>query len=292
MLFLGLIWSFQQIALKATADDFSPMLQIAVRSGAGALLLAIFMRWRGESLLPERAHWKAGSAVGALFALEYVFVGEGLQHTSAAHMVVFLYTAPIFAALGLHWKLPSERLEPLQWFGIVAAFAGIVIAFMPGGAQPPEGSARILWGDFLGLLGGLAWAATTIVIRASSLSRLPATQTLMFQLIAAFVLLLPVATVLGHSRFEPSPLVWAGLAYQCIVMSFFSFLLWFWMLRTYVASQLGVLTFVTPLFAVALGALLLDETIERRFLVGTLMVAIGIVLVTGRGLLHRHGRRQ
>lgn len=43
-------------------------------------------------------------------------------------MVVFLYTAPIFAALGLHWRLPAERLAPLQWLGIALAFCGIVIA--------------------------------------------------------------------------------------------------------------------------------------------------------------------
>jgi len=51
-----------------------------------------------------------GLTVGVLFALEFLLVAEGLRHTSASHMVVFLYTAPIFAALGLHWRLPAERL--------------------------------------------------------------------------------------------------------------------------------------------------------------------------------------
>ena len=46
-----------------------------------------------------------------LFSLEYLSVGEGLRYTSASHSVVFLYTAPIFAAIGLHWKLPEERLH-------------------------------------------------------------------------------------------------------------------------------------------------------------------------------------
>lgn len=287
MLALSLVWSFQQIALKATAADFSPMLQIAIRSGVGALLLGIFMRWRAEALLPDRPLWTPGIIVGLLFGLEYLFVGEGLRHTSAAHIVVFLYTAPIFAALGLHWRLPAERLMALQWAGIVAAFAGIVIAFLPIGQGAVNSSPDMLWGDLLALLGGIAWAATTIVIRCSGLAVLPATQTLMFQLLGGFALLLPGALIAGHSHFQPSPMVWAALAYQCIIMSFFSFLIWFWMLRRYVASQLGVLTFMTPLFAVVLGAWLLDETIEARFLIGTALVAAGITLVSSHGLIQR-----
>ena len=94
------------------------MLHIALRSGLSAVLVALFMRWRGEPQHAPDGLWKPGMAVGALFALEYLAVGAGLQYTSAAHMAVFLYAAPVFAALGLHWKLPSERLAQLQWLGI------------------------------------------------------------------------------------------------------------------------------------------------------------------------------
>ncbi len=285
MLLLSLIWSFQQIALKATAAEFSPMLQIAVRSGIGAALLWLFMRRRGESLSLDHGLWQPGLAVGVLFSLEYFFVGEALRHTSAAHLVVFLYTAPIFAALGLHWKLPSERLHPLQWAGIVAAFIGIAIAFFPGGSSSAANWKQVLWGDFLALLGGLAWGATTVVIRTTRLSPLPAAQTLMYQLLGGFVFLLPAAWLTGNTRFEPSMLIWANLFYQSVVMSFISYLLWFWMLRRYFAAQLGVLTFITPLFAVVLGAWLLDEAIEARFLAGTLLVVAGIVLVSGHAVI-------
>ncbi|HOL18136.1 MAG TPA: hypothetical protein PLY40_07630, partial [Bacillota bacterium] len=47
--------------------------------------------------------------VGVLFALEFVMVGQAVRYTTAGHVVVFLYSAPVFAALGLHLKLPEER---------------------------------------------------------------------------------------------------------------------------------------------------------------------------------------
>ena len=80
----------------------------------------------------DKATWRGGLLAGSLFGLEFFFIAEGLQLTSAAHMSVFLYTAPIFTALGINWLLPSERLRPLQWLGIILAFAGIAFSFAGG----------------------------------------------------------------------------------------------------------------------------------------------------------------
>lgn len=281
MLLLCLVWALQQIVLKSTADDIAPVFQIALRSGVAAVLVGLFMRWRGERMrFTDGTAWP-GAVAGLLFAMEFFLVGEGLRHTSASHMVVFLYTSPIFAALGLHLSLPNERLAPMQWVGILLAFGGIAIAFL--GRAPGVGPApgNVLWGDFLGLLAGAMWGATTVVIRASSLARAPASQTLMYQLLGAFVLLTLVSVASGQAHFNPTPQVWASLAFHALIVSFASFLVWFWLLRHYLASRLGVFSFLTPLFGIVLGAWLLQERIEPSFLIGALPVLVGIVLVSG-----------
>jgi len=286
MLLLCVIWGLQQVVLKAAAHDISPLLQIALRSGVAALLVGILMLLRGERLFPGDGTWKPGLAVGLLFALEYLFVGEGLRYTSASHMVVFLYTAPVFAALGLHWKLPVERLQLFQWVGILLAFAGIVVAFFMRSTQSGGGApANVLWGDFLGLLAAIAWGATTVVIRCSRLSTAPSNRTLLFQLVGAFVLLMPAAVALGQAVFHNTMLAWGSLLFQTLVMSFASLLVWFWLLRTYLASRLGVFSFMTPLFGMAFGVWLLQEPLEPSFLAGALLVIAGIVLVSGYGWL-------
>ena len=283
MLVLCLIWALQQIVLKYTAHDIAPMFQIGLRSGGAALLLALFMRWRGERMaFTDGTAWP-GVLAGTLFALEFCLVGEGLRHTSAAHMVVFLYTAPIFAALGLHLTLPSERLAPLQWLGILLAFGGIAIAFFGRSQGTGAAPGNVLWGDFLGLLAGAFWGATTVVIRSTRLSRAPASQTLMYQLLGGFVVLTVFSVLTGQAHFNPTPTVWASLAFHAIVVAFLSFLVWFWLLRKYLASRLGVFSFLTPMFGILLGAWLLDERIEPAFLMGSLPVLVGIVLVSGHG---------
>lgn len=283
MLVLCLIWGLQQVVLKATAADIAPILQIGLRSGVAALLVGLLMFARGERMRLDDGTWRPGVVVGLLFGLEFLLVGEGLRHTSASHMVVFLYTAPIFAALGLHWKLPAERLSGLQWLGIALAFAGLALAFF-GRSQPPGVTpGNRLWGDFLGLMAGVAWGATTVVVRCSTLARAPATQTLLYQLVGAFVLLLGAAFASGQTGFNPTPQVWASLAFHSLVVSFASFLVWFWLLRHYLASRLGVFSFMTPLFGIVFGAWLLSEPIEMSFLAGAVPVLMGIVLVSGGG---------
>lgn len=284
MVLLCLIWSMQQIALKATAADFSPVLQIALRSGIGALLVGSLMLSRRERLTTSHGIWKVGCLAGGLFALEFLLVGEAVRHTSAGHVVVFLYTAPVFAALGLHWKLPNERLAPLQWFGVGLAFAGIAVAFLLGDNNEADIGSTV-WGDFLALLGGAAWGATTVLVRTTGLSSLPATQTLLYQLLTGFALLLPLAMLTGHTVFNPTPLVWLSLGFNALIVSFASFLIWFGLLRRYLASRLGVLSFLTPLFGVALGVWLLAEPIEPGFIAGALLALTGIVLVSAYGLI-------
>jgi drug/metabolite transporter (DMT)-like permease len=290
MLLLCVIWSLQQIALKAVGDHMSPMLQIALRSGVAFVLVAALMRFRGERF--DWSGWRPGLLVALLFAVEYLCVAQALRQTSAGHTVVFLYTSPVFAAIGLHLKLPAERLSGIQWGGIAIAFGGVAYAFLGGGTSGGQAS---LWGDVLALAGGAAWGATTVAIRSSSLSVTAPNQTILYQLGGAFALLLPVAMLTGQTYFTPTPLVWAALAYQTFVMSFLSLLLWFWLLRHYLASRLGVFTFLTPVLAVVLGALLLDEPLEPQFVLGTAIVLTGVVTVTlhqaiadlARRLLHR-----
>jgi len=291
---LCLIWALQQIVLKATAAEFAPLLQIALRSGIAAALVWLLMLARRERLSLADGNWRAGLAVGLLFSLEFLLLGEAVRRTSASHLVVLLYTAPIFAALGLHWRLPEERLRPAQWLGILLSFSGIALTFF-NRAGASSGALRgaassMLWGDALAVLAGLAWGATTVLVRCTRLARAPATQTLLYQLAAAFVLLLAAAIALGQTRFSATPLAWGVLAFQSLIISFASYLAWFGLLRRYLASQLGTFSFMTPLSGIVLGAWLLGEAIEPAFLGGAALVLAGIVLVSGHAWLGRRIR--
>lgn len=282
MVLICFTWALAQIVLKYTAADMAPTLQIALRSAGGAVLTWWFVHWRGKALFTLPGAWKPGLVVGVLFAGEFFFVGEALRYTTASHVSIFLYTAPIFAALGLHFFSPEERLRPLQWVGVFLAFLGVVISFL--GRESVNNTAtspNMLLGDGLAVIAGALWGATTVVVRGSRLKNAPATETLFYQLVGAFFILLLGAGVTNQIFVHWSWSLVASLIFQIVVLSFASLLIWFWLLRKFLASRLGVLSFMTPLLGVALGVVLLDEHIERSFIAGAVCVVLGIILVSG-----------
>ena len=285
MLLLCLCWGFQQIAIKLVAADVAPIMQIGLRSAFAALVLGVVM-WRqaGWRTLTDGA--APGLMAGLLFGVEFLLVAQGLVYSTASHISVFLYTAPVFAALGLHWLLPEERLTPLQWLGVAIAFAGIAVAFL--GKGDPQAASNMLLGDAMGLTAGLLWGATTVLIRKTRLSEAPASQTLFYQMVVAAVLLLAYAIATGQTGFRYSAAAVLSVSFQAVAVALTSYLAWFWLLRRYLASRLSILSFMTPLFGVSFGVLFLDEPLDAAFVLGALLVLGGILLVSGSALLRRN----
>jgi drug/metabolite transporter (DMT)-like permease len=275
MVGLCMIWGLQQVVLKLAAADISPMMQIAIRSGLSAILVYPLIQRQKGTTLWSKQYLFPGMWVAFLFSAEFFLVAEALRYTSASHTVVLLYTAPIFVALGLHWKLPAERLSMLQWVGISIAFLGIVVTFL--GREEVHST---LFGDFLALLAGLLWALTTISLRLTQLSDAHPTQTLFYQLVGGCVLLLPLAFLMGQAEIYWTGLAIGSLIFHTIVVSFISFMLWFWLLRNYLANRLGVFSFLTPIFGMLFGVLFLNEQIELNFLFGAAMVMLGVMIVS------------
>ncbi|WP_353476215.1 DMT family transporter (plasmid) [Salipiger sp. H15] len=281
MVLLCLIWGLQQSAMKMVAASVDPMLQIGLRSVLAAVIvlglsrIILRDRWHGGLFLGP------GLLAGSLFALEFLLVAEGLRWTTASHMAVFLYTAPIFAAIGLHVAQPDERMVPVQWLGVAIAFLGVVAIFVlpelrGRGAGLTPG---MILGDLLGLGAGLSWGLTTVVIRTTRVSVAPPAQTLFYQLSVAGAAALGFCALTGRLSLVPTPAVLASLSFQTVIVCSLSFLAWFRLMQVYRSSRLGVLSFMTPVFGVASGVVLLGDALTSEFLLGGVLVLAGMIIV-------------
>jgi drug/metabolite transporter (DMT)-like permease len=76
--------------------------------------------------------------------------------------------------------------------------------------------------------------------------------------------------------------VLASLAYQIVVVAFASYLTWFWLIAYYPAGRLAAFSFLTPLFGLAAGGLLLGDRISAAMVAAMLLVCFGIYLVNRR----------
>jgi drug/metabolite transporter (DMT)-like permease len=276
MLMLCLSWGFNQIAVKLVLPDVPPMLQALARS-IGALPVLLVIGWfRGVKFFERDGTLWPGVIAGAIFGIEFVLIYRGLLLTSASRAVVFLYVAPFFVALGSFVFL-GERLRAPQWGGLALSFAGVALAI---GVPQTNVDAKVLLGDFLIVVGGALWAATTLIVKTTALIKAPAEKGLGYQVAISIPILALAAWISGETiTHVPGPLSLALLAYQAFWVVGLTFLLWFALVKTYSASKLSAFTFVTPLFGVAASYFILHDTLTIAFGVAALLVIAGLYLV-------------
>ena len=276
------LWGFNQVATKVALAEIPPLLQASARSLGAALLVLAWARWRGIRLFERDGTSAGGWLAAALFAVEFGCIFVGLQYTTASRMVVFIYLSPFVVALGMPFIARAEKLAPRQLAGLVAAFAGVAWAFAEGFTQPAAGDMQWL-GDLLGVAAAVFWGATTLAIRATRLATAPPEKTLLYQLVGSGVLLGLAGMVAGEQW--PAAMSWmvgGSLAFQTVVITFASYLVWFWLVRHYPATRLASFTLLTPVSGLLAGVALLGEPVTARLLIALVAVAGGIALVNRR----------
>ncbi|WP_428609497.1 DMT family transporter [Sedimenticola sp.] len=277
LLVLCASWGLQQVAVKLASVGISPFFQAGIRSLGATLLLLIWVWWRRIPIRQRDGSLGWGVLAGLLFGGEFLLIFWGLEFTNASRAVIFLYLSPFVVAIGAHYFVEGERLRWIQVVGLVAAFAGILLAFGESFTLP---SRKMLIGDSMLVVAAILWGSTTVVIKASVLHTLAPSKTLLYQLGVSAILLLTVSWAVGEPGVvKVSPLILGSLLFQTVWVAFVTFLVWFWMVRHYPAGRLSAFTFLTPLFGVLAGHLILDEPLSLLLSVALLFVGAGIYLV-------------
>jgi drug/metabolite transporter (DMT)-like permease len=275
---LCFLWGGNMVGIKLSIQGMPPILAATIRSLFASILLWGYAKITRREVFLDRQDLKHGLAIGGLFGTEFILLYWGVMFTDVSRAVVFLYTQPLWAAVGAHFLLPNDRLTLGKSLGLVSAFVGLILVF---GARSPKLGSMYWLGDLMEVIAGLLWALTTIYIKKFMWDR-PIThfQTLFAQLFLSIPILGAGALVFEAGRsVDLNTIVLAALFYQTVVIAFASYLLWFWMVHRYQVSVLSCFTFLTPLFGVILSGILLGEPLPALLWVGLGLVAAGIYLV-------------
>ena len=276
VVFICLTWGFNQPAVKLAIPEVPPLIQCAIRSSLATLMVFGIMRWRGLPIMARDGTLVAGLIAGALFGFEFVLIYRGLLYTTASRAVLFIYLAPFFVVLGARWFFPGDRFGLMQWLGLLLAFVGMVVAF---GVPAPATEPNQLLGDLMMAVAAASWAATTLIIKSSALARVSPEKTLLYQIGVCAPIVALGALVFGERiAAMPSAVAVGSLAYQTVVVGT-TFSLWFALIVKFSASRLSAFTFLTPLFGVAAGHLVLGEPLTPAFALAVVLVAAGLILV-------------
>jgi drug/metabolite transporter (DMT)-like permease len=271
-----MFWGLQQVLVKLVLHEVPPLFQAGLRSAGACLLLWLWCRWRGIVLFKRDGALWSGMLAGFLFACEFACIFWGMQYTEASRLTVFLYTSPFWVAVFVPLFVKSERLGRMQWLGLLCAFVAVVFALRESAGF---GGASAV-GDLLGLLAGAMWGLTTVTIRATGLTRIPAEKLLFYQIGVTAIALPLLSLWMGEIwHFQWSALTAGVMLVQISVGAFASYLAWMWMLGRYPATKISVFVFLTPVFSLIFGPLILGENVTPTLLMSMGLVILGIFLV-------------
>jgi drug/metabolite transporter (DMT)-like permease len=279
LLALCVLWGGNMIAIKISSRGIPPALAAGIRSAGAAGLLAAFAAVRRQRLWVSRRMLLDGAVIGTLFGAEFLCMYLGVSYTSASRATILAYTTPLWLVLGAHALFPDDRLSVNKVLGLVLSFAGIVAVF---GAHGGDLAPNHWVGDLLELGAAFFWAATTLYVKRMTVRQDPtALQLLFYQLAFSAPLLLGAAVLLEGGRLE---VVWRAdavlsLLYQTVIVASISYLAWFRLIQRYHVTSLGSFTFLSPLFGVILGGVLLGEELPALLWAGLALAGAGIYVV-------------
>ena len=275
LLAVQLLFAFNQIIIKAVNAGLQPVFFAGLRSVLAVGFVAAWLWLRGRPASLSRATLPAGVLIGIMFSAEFIFLFQALDLTTVGRTSVIFYSMPVWLALMAHFGLPGERINRTKAAGLALAFAGTAWAILDRNA----GSGGSLLGDLCALGAAVAWAATAFIARKPTMAKVGPEMQLFWMVLVSSPILLAASLFFGPLVRDLQPLHIVLLLFQAGVVVAGGFIAWLWLLAAYPAATVASFSFLTPILALTLGAVVFSEPLDRSVLGAAVLVTLGIILI-------------
>ncbi len=275
MVALTFTWGFNQVAIKVANSGYNPLFVSVLRAVIGAVLMFAWCRYRRIPLLVRDGTFWPGVLVGCIFAVQFAMIFMAMDYTTAARGALTLNAMPFWVLIGAHFLL-DEKITLPKFCGLMLAFAGVALVFADELSLPNPDA---LLGDLMSLTAGIMWAATIIVVKRTALSDAPPEKTLVYQLAISAVVVLPFVPLAGPLVRDGNALATWSVVFQALVVVGITYPAWYWLIWRYPAPSLSSFTFLTPVFGVLCGGVLLNEPLSMNIFMALALIAAGLFLV-------------
>jgi drug/metabolite transporter (DMT)-like permease len=286
---ISIVWGSTWLAIKLGLESIPPVFGVAMRFTLAAAVLFAILRFRGERLPWRKENLPVFLVLGFFsFSFPFVLVYWGEQYIDSGLASILFATYPFVVAVFSRFLLPGERLSVFKVGGALIGFAGVVVIF---------------WTDLAGGTAGFAGMAAIVVstvLQGFSLvmvkrmgKHIPPVQLTLGGMSVSVVILWIMAFALEDPstlRFDAAGV--GSIVYLGTFGSVLTFVVYYWLLKRVDALFLSLTSLITPILAVVLGAVLLDELLPGSIYTGAAMVLAGIVFANGSDLLLRAERHR
>lgn len=275
------IWGSTWLFIKLGLEDLPPFTFASIRFVIACTILLAIIRIRSLRLPRARGDWSLLAVTGILsFGFNYGMVFWGEQYVTSGLAALLQATIPAFGLVLAHFYLPGERLSWSRIGGVILGVLGVGVVFSNqlaiAGRQALIGCVALIFGSFCA-----AYANVLVKARGKHLDPAVLAGGQMF---FGLLMLLAVAiTFEGNPlRFHWTPMAAIALLYLAVVGSVIAFLLYYWLVLNMDVTNTMLIALVTPVVAVILGMLVLNEQISWRTLAGGAMIMLGIAFIVVR----------
>ncbi len=276
-----LVWGSTFLAIRIGVREVPPFLLAAMRFSIAGLVLYGWMIARGERS-PTRRQWMSALLLASLiFVVDYGLVFWAEQRVPSGLAAVMLATIPVFMALSEILILGTQRLTARLALALLIGIGGVAVLMsrsvkLGGTPVDPAGAVALI-------VAAIGWSVAAALTR-----KLPLPQSKVMssgsQMLAGGVLLAATSGALGEFRdFHPAAVsrgAWLALLYMIVAGSIVAFTAYVWLIDHESPTKVGTYAYVNPVVAVLLGYFLAGEALDRRTILGTLLVLISVVSIT------------
>lgn len=281
LVLLSIIWGGSFFFGKVAIAEIPPLTMVLTRVIIGALALFLIARMSGIRISLDR-RLAVEFAVMAVIAniIPFGLIAWSQQHLPSGLSSILNAATPLFTVLVAQTFTRDEKFTVGKLMGVLLGFIGVAVMMGPA---------------LLGQLGGYHLPAQLAAIGATisygfaavygrRFRKIPPLAVALLQLTASSLLLLPAALAIDKPWLLPMPSlhVLAALVGLGVLSTGIAYILYFRVLARNGATNISLVTFLVPVSAILLGALVLDEALEPREFIGFGLIALGLAAIDGR----------
>ncbi len=276
---LCFVWGSTWLVIKVGYGGLGPFNVAALRFFISGLLMVPLVPMLGARWPRGRNEWRLVVFVGiVLFGVDYGLIYWGEQWLDSGLTAVLFAVLPIVTALMAHVYLRGERLTISKFTGTLLAFAGVAMLF----ADNLQLDASKTWPMLAVIFSTVCAGASSVATKRYGNALHPAAFNAPAMLVGGACLAL-ASVIAGDGLHAPSDLqTWGAILYLAVAGSVVTFLIFFWLLKTWSATTLSFISVFTPITALALGYIVLHERPTAWTALGAVVVLMGVVLAQVR----------
>lgn len=277
-LILCLIWGTTWIFIKIGLEDLPPITFAAARFLLSLAILLPIIKWQGYVWPRSISEWKLMAYTGFLqFSLNYSTVFWAEQYISSGLAAVLQAIITVFGLLLAWIYLPNEIINRWKVAAIFIGLAGVGIIFID---QLRFESRMAFIGSVVIVVGAFAAAKSSILVKAKAGGIQPA-MILFTQMLCGIPLIIIYALAAEGSplNINWSPKAIFSVVYLTVAGTIAAFWLYYWLLARVESTKAMMISLVTPLIAVLIGAIFLDESLPPQTIFGALLILASISLI-------------